>query len=115
MDGKFKMWERAYGRDLLYTQLTERFGSFDTWGNKNYPENRRDEFNIFTEDYAKVMTFFSGGKTTALGVRMQIKYITHPVESSTVRGYYRTLIMNQAAAIKAGFLVVEEELDPEEC
>jgi len=104
MLGKIGKWKQVFGRSLLYAQLVERFGAYQTWGHKAYPKGKREEYEIFLYDFASVMTILSGDATTSEAVRMQIRYAITTQEYFKTSAVVYNHIVNFMAAYVSGFI-----------
>lgn len=89
-------------RKLLYTKLTEKFGSFDKWGDY-YPKDKKEEYNKFLDDIAIAFSIIMEKEITRDAVIMQIAWST--TNQGEVKGaHIYNYILNIAAAYEAGFI-----------
>jgi len=104
MLGRKNKWNQVFGRDLLYAQITERFGPYNKWDNRNYPNGKRAEYIQFIKDFATAMSILTGDPTSEGAVAQQIAWAL--TDQETIAGSHTSAyILNQASAYKAGFLV----------
>jgi hypothetical protein len=104
MLGRKNKWNQIFGRDLLYAQLTERFGPYNEWGNRNYPDKRRDEYFQFIKDFSIAMSILSNDETSENAVHQQIAWAL--TDQETIGGSHTSqYILNQASAYRARFLM----------
>jgi hypothetical protein len=88
----------------LYTQLVKRFGPYHTWGHKHYPKGKKAEYKQFLKNYAVIVTFLTGQKTTSAAVGVQIGWAVYTavdVAESMTHNYFRNIV----AAMDAGFIL----------
>ena len=103
MLGRKNKWNQMFGRDLLYAQLAVRFGPYPTWGNNNYPDGRKSEYESFVKEFAVAMTILSADTTSEKAVAQQIAWAL--TDQEEIGGSHTSqYILNQASAYRAGFL-----------
>jgi hypothetical protein len=97
-----RIWTAA-AYNLLYQELTKKFGPLSDWATNNRPGRGLDiEYNQFCVHFAKVIGADSGD-----AVRQQIAFArqeTLPGIRST-RSVVSNFVLNKAAAYQAGFIV----------
>ena len=82
----------------LYTRLVQHFGPHMEWETKNYPAGRKEEFEHFCADFARVI-----GASEKGGPGMQIQWAI--TKQETVQdGHIPTHYRNKVAAFEAGFI-----------
>jgi len=89
-------------RNILYTKLTEKFGSFDTWGGF-FPKDQKEEFESFLNDMAKSFSILMEKEMTRDAIYMQIAWAT--TDQGEVGGaHIYNYILNIASAYESGFI-----------
>jgi hypothetical protein len=91
-------------RSILYKKLTEKFGPYNKWNNKGYPDGKRDEYMAFINELAKSFSVLMNKKITKDAVFMQIAWATTEQNKIEGEGHSSVYVLNMAAAYENGFL-----------
>jgi len=92
-------------RNILYTELVERFGPYNKWKKIKSPgTDKKAEYEEFKAKFAEMVTFLSNDETTAEAVQLQIDWAITKQPKIEKSGHVYNYILNISSAINCGFL-----------
>lgn len=96
-------------RKRMFERVRERFGAKGTWTAQNYPRRgRKDEYDRYLDALAVELREPTGNPElmgTALDQQIKFSFSNRKI---TNQSNYRSMVLNAAAALEAGFLTIHD-------
>ena len=102
-----EIWDQD-GRRMIYNDLVLTFGPLKEWGNSRYPQGQKQEFDALLLSLAKRLSRKYGKEISSGAISQQIGWGVSRQRKINHAGYFKSYILNRAAAVETGFLTTAD-------